>query len=108
MPKAARTRCHKRLFPKEGEMRWGLMNLGMGPFTRPEWMAEAAGTAEGRGFNSLFVGEHFAFFDNYRSYDPYLYRPEGELPMTSAADILDPSLTFPWLPPHPTPTRPSP
>ena len=27
----------------------------------------------------VFVGEHFASFDNYQSYDPYLYRPEGEL-----------------------------
>jgi probable F420-dependent oxidoreductase len=81
-------------------MRWGLMNLGMGPFTRPEWMAEAARTAEGRGFNSLFVGEHFASFDNYQSYDPYLYRPEGELPMTSAADILDPFVTLTWLAAH--------
>jgi probable F420-dependent oxidoreductase len=76
------------------------MNLGMGPFTRREWMAEAARTAEERGFNSLFVGEHFASFDNYQSYDPYLYRPEGELPTTSDADILDPFVTLTWLAAH--------
>jgi hypothetical protein len=72
-------------------MRWGLMNLGMGPFTRPEWMAEAARTAEKRGFNSLFVGEHFASFDNYQAYDPYLYRPEGELPMTNHSSLAQSS-----------------
>jgi probable F420-dependent oxidoreductase len=81
-------------------MRWGLMNLGMGSFTGPEWMAEAARTAEERGFNSLFVGEHLAFFDSYQSYDPYLYLPEGELPMAGAAAILDPFVTLSWLAAH--------
>jgi alkanesulfonate monooxygenase SsuD/methylene tetrahydromethanopterin reductase-like flavin-dependent oxidoreductase (luciferase family) len=64
-------------------MRWGLLCLGIGPFTRPEWMAEAARSAEGRGFESLFVGEHFAFFDKHKSPYPSPYLPGGELPLPS-------------------------
>jgi probable F420-dependent oxidoreductase len=79
-------------------MRIGLLCLGIGPFVSPEWMAQAGQTAEQCGFSSLFVGEHFAFFDSYES--PYPYLPGGDLPVPGSADILDPFVTLTWLAAH--------
>jgi probable F420-dependent oxidoreductase len=80
-------------------MRWGLLCFGLEPFARPEWLAEAARSAEGRGFESLWVGEHFAFFDKYESPNPHVL-PTGELPFPGDSDILDPFVTLTWLAAH--------
>jgi probable F420-dependent oxidoreductase len=79
-------------------MRIGLQCLGIEPFVGPAWMATAGQTAEKCGFSSIFVGEHFAFFDSYKS--PYPYLPGGDLPVPGSTDILDPFVTLTWLAAH--------
>jgi alkanesulfonate monooxygenase SsuD/methylene tetrahydromethanopterin reductase-like flavin-dependent oxidoreductase (luciferase family) len=66
-------------------------------------MATAGQAAEKRGFSSIFVGEHFAFFDSYKS--PYPYLPGGDLPVPGSADILDPFVTLTWVAAHTTTVR---
>jgi probable F420-dependent oxidoreductase len=79
-------------------MRIALKGLGLAPLANPEWMASAAQAAERCGFSSIFVGEHFAFFDSYKS--PYPFLPGGELPVATQTEILDPFVTLTWLAAH--------
>jgi probable F420-dependent oxidoreductase len=79
-------------------LRIALKGLGLAPMTNPEWMAKAAQAAERCGFSSIFVGEHFAFFDSYEA--PYPYLPGGQLPIETRAEIFEPYTTLTWLAAH--------
>ncbi len=69
-------------------MKIGLFNPLSTPFADPEYIQELGRTAEGCGFDSLWVAEHVVLFDENRS--RYPYSADGRIPAAGESGILEP------------------
>ncbi len=87
-------------------MKVGIWCLGWGGDTsRPDWVIEAAQTAEKCGFSTMWAGEHFLYFDHAKSQYPYAEPGSasgaalgtgGKNALTVTTDLLDPFISLTW------------
>jgi probable F420-dependent oxidoreductase len=73
-------------------MKVGLFALSIGTGARPLTIRRTAETAERTGFSTLWVGEHVVLFDEHAS--RYPYSQNGQFPVASDSDWLDPFATL--------------
>ena len=76
-------------------MKFGLMFANVGPFGRPDHLANLGRCAEEAGIESLFTVEHVAVPRGYQS--EYPYSPSGRMPGDETAPIPDPILPLAFL-----------
>ena len=69
-------------------MKIGLFVPLAGAYATPGYIETLATEAEGHGFDSLWVAEHVALFDDYGS--RYPYAADGRIPVSGEAGFLDP------------------
>ncbi len=67
-------------------MRMGLFLPSVSPIATPEFLEAYAGAAEEGGFDSIWVGEHVVFFDDYES--KYPYSDDGKVGLPPESGML--------------------
>ncbi len=75
-------------------MRVGLFLASVSPVATPEFLAAYAHTAEAAGFDSVWVGEHVVFLDEYASSYPYAADGRLVLPPDNGMLELFSALTY--------------
>ena len=79
-------------------MKVGLFGVFVTPDCSPDVVTVTAREAEARGYDSLWVGEHLAFFD---SYEPnYPGSEDGRIPIEADQGMIDPLLALTWAAAH--------
>lgn len=76
-------------------MRIGLFLPSVTPAATPEYLVAYAEAAEGAGFDSIWVGEHVVFLDEYRS--KYPYADDGRLGLPADNGMLELFSTLTYL-----------
>jgi probable F420-dependent oxidoreductase len=69
-------------------MKFGIVSLGLGPFSLPDIMAHVACTAERCGFESVWAPDHSGIPDGHQTKCPYT--PDGEIPGGPNAPLVEP------------------
>jgi len=72
----------------------GLFGVFVTPHCDPEVVTATAREAEERGYDSLWVGEHLAFFDSYTP--AYPGSEDGRIPIKPEEGMPDPLLVLTW------------
>ncbi len=75
-------------------MKVGLFAVFVTPRCTPDVVTVVAAEAEERGFDSLWVGEHLAFFDTYTP--AYPGSQDGRIPIQAHEGMPDPLLLLGW------------
>ncbi|MEZ5236742.1 MAG: LLM class F420-dependent oxidoreductase [Acidimicrobiales bacterium] len=75
-------------------MKLGLFGVFVTPHCSPEVVASTARLAEEHGYDSFWVGEHLAFFDEYTP--AYPGSDDGRIPIAADEGMPDPLLLLTW------------
>ena len=76
-------------------MRLGVFAPLSSPLADPAYVRAFGETAEGLGFDSLWVAEHVVLFDEYAS--RYPYAADGRIPGRPTSGVLEPLTTLAYL-----------
>jgi probable F420-dependent oxidoreductase len=80
---------------QEGDVRIGLFLPSVSPIATPEYLTAYAEAAETAGFDSIWIGEHVVFLDEYSS--QYPYATDGRLALPADNGMLELFTTLTYL-----------